>query len=199
MSIFDNLHLSIFFCSPKLLLIGAIFHSKCREMSSLTPQLNQICRLGIHVISIKKWKGFLTLSWQRSLSHRNQSIDLLCKSMEWFLYDNGFRHERVKANLASSPIFNCCTDAETTDKNSNVSHNHHLLDYGVCSFCMGTNANLSLLFGKIMRAIFQIHFFLHLLLFMITYSDFFQWSPYCFNVFLRSWDNASLWSFFIHV
>ena len=35
----------------------------------------------------------LTLSGQRSLSYRNQSIDLLCKSMEWFLYDNGLCHE----------------------------------------------------------------------------------------------------------
>ena len=30
------------------------------------------------------------------LSYRNQSIDLLCKSMDWFLYDNGLRYERVK-------------------------------------------------------------------------------------------------------
>ena len=39
----------------------------------------------------------LTLSWQRPLSYRNQSTDLLCKSLDWFLYDNGLRHERVKA------------------------------------------------------------------------------------------------------
>ena len=38
----------------------------------------------------------LTLSWRRPLSYRNQSIYLLRKSMEWFLYDNGLRHERVK-------------------------------------------------------------------------------------------------------
>ena len=31
-----------------------------------------------------------------SLSYRNQSIDLLCKSMDWLLYDKGLRHERVK-------------------------------------------------------------------------------------------------------
>ena len=37
----------------------------------------------------------LTLSWRRPLSYRNQSIDLLCKSMDWFLYDNGLCHERV--------------------------------------------------------------------------------------------------------
>ena len=38
----------------------------------------------------------LTLSRRRTLSYRNQSIDLLRKSMDWFLYDNGLRHERVK-------------------------------------------------------------------------------------------------------
>ena len=27
---------------------------------------------------------------------RNQSIDMLRKLMDWFLYDNGLRHERVK-------------------------------------------------------------------------------------------------------
>ena len=37
----------------------------------------------------------LTLSWWRPLSYRNQSTDLLRKSMDWFLYDNGLRHERV--------------------------------------------------------------------------------------------------------
>ena len=29
-----------------------------------------------------------------SLSYRNQSIDLLCKSMDWFLYVSALRHER---------------------------------------------------------------------------------------------------------
>ena len=38
----------------------------------------------------------LTLSWRRPLSYRNQSIDLQSKSIDWFLYDNGLRHERVK-------------------------------------------------------------------------------------------------------
>ena len=37
----------------------------------------------------------LTLSRRRPLSYRNQSIDLLCKSMDWFLYNNYPRHERV--------------------------------------------------------------------------------------------------------
>ena len=38
----------------------------------------------------------LTLSWQRLWSYRNQSVDLLRKSMDQFLHDNDFRHERVK-------------------------------------------------------------------------------------------------------
>ena len=29
------------------------------------------------------------------LAYRNQSTDLLFKSMDWFLYDNDLRHERV--------------------------------------------------------------------------------------------------------
>ena len=38
----------------------------------------------------------LTLSGRRPLSYRNQSIDLLHKLIDWFLYDNGLRHERIK-------------------------------------------------------------------------------------------------------
>ena len=41
-----------------------------------------------------------TLSWRRSLSYRNQSIDLLWKLMDWFLYDRDLRHERVKRNFS---------------------------------------------------------------------------------------------------
>ena len=35
----------------------------------------------------------LTLSWRRSLSCRNHSIDLLCKSIDWFLYERDLRHK----------------------------------------------------------------------------------------------------------
>ena len=51
----------------------------------------------------------LTLSWRRPLSYRNQSIDLLCKSMDWFLYNNGLRHERVKDSLESLLNTNYCS------------------------------------------------------------------------------------------
>ena len=30
------------------------------------------------------------------VSYRNQYIDLICKSMDWFLYDRDLRHERGK-------------------------------------------------------------------------------------------------------
>ena len=46
---------------------------------------------------IYSWiRKHLTFSWRSYLSYRNQSIDLLCKSTDWFLYDRDLRHERVK-------------------------------------------------------------------------------------------------------
>ena len=47
----------------------------------------------------------LTLSWRGPLSYRNQSTDLLHKSMDWFLYDNGPRHERVKLLNQAHPVY----------------------------------------------------------------------------------------------
>ena len=38
----------------------------------------------------------LTLPWGNSLLYRNHYIDLLCKSMKWFLYYKDLRNERVK-------------------------------------------------------------------------------------------------------
>ena len=43
----------------------------------------------------KKKRFSLTLSWQKFLTHRNQSIDLQIKLMDWFLYDRDICHERV--------------------------------------------------------------------------------------------------------
>ena len=53
----------------------------------------------------------LTLSWRRPLTYRNKSIDLQSKSMDWFLYDNDLRHERVECNLVwylDSTVIYCC-------------------------------------------------------------------------------------------
>ena len=36
-------------------------------------------------------------------SYRNQSIDLLCKSKDWFLYDKDLRQERVN-KLKKKPV-----------------------------------------------------------------------------------------------
>ena len=40
---------------------------------------------------------YLTLSRRRPLSNRNQSIDLLGKSMDWFLYNNSLHLKRAKS------------------------------------------------------------------------------------------------------
>ena len=40
----------------------------------------------------------LPLPRQNSALYRNQSTDLLCKSMEWFQYDCDPSHERVKSS-----------------------------------------------------------------------------------------------------
>ena len=61
----------------------------------------------VSVVIFMWWIGYssvlnLTLSWRRPLSYRNQSIDLLRKSMDWFLHDNGPRHERVKTGTTAS-------------------------------------------------------------------------------------------------
>ena len=53
----------------------------------------------------------LTLSWRRSLTCRNKSIDLLCKWMGWFLYDRGLRHERVKRYFQPRPLLAVLTIA----------------------------------------------------------------------------------------
>ena len=46
----------------------------------------------------------LILSRRRPLSYRNQSIDLLPKSMDWFLYDNSLHHKTVKCITYSGII-----------------------------------------------------------------------------------------------
>ena len=43
--------------------------------------------------------GTLTLSRRSSLSYRNQSPDLLCKSMDWVLYERKLRHKGVNLIL----------------------------------------------------------------------------------------------------
>ena len=49
--------------------------------------------------SVRVTKFVLTLPWRWPLPYKNYSIDLQSKSMEWFLYDNDLRHERVNLVL----------------------------------------------------------------------------------------------------
>ena len=59
------------------------------------------------IIQNKDFHEFvLTLSWRRPLSYRNQSIDLQSKSMDFLLYDNGLRHERVNRIAQKSNSLN---------------------------------------------------------------------------------------------
>ena len=63
---------------------------------------------------LKKWwvqaraiyHCILTFWWRGSLSYKNQSVDLICKSMEWFLHDRDLGHKRVKRVSTQSPVLN---------------------------------------------------------------------------------------------
>ena len=77
----------------------------------------------------------LTLSWRRPLSYRNQSIDLQGKLMDWFLYDNGLHHERVK-NWCAIPFLKIqkknsrfvetlnCSPASSKDSRCKIANNY---------------------------------------------------------------------------
>ena len=62
----------------------------------------------------------LTLSWRRPLSYRNQSTDLRSKSMDWFLYDNGLRYERVNNYVLSSLMTWYCSTCFTRFQTSMI-------------------------------------------------------------------------------
>ena len=61
----------------------------------------RIMHYNTHQMTPGVWwmKRVLSFSWWRSLLYRNQSIDLQNKSMDWFLFDRNFHHERVNALL----------------------------------------------------------------------------------------------------
>ena len=59
-------------------------------------QLNKLLWILRKYVFKNKINFCLTLSWRRPILYRNQSIDLRSKSMDWFLYDIGLRHERDK-------------------------------------------------------------------------------------------------------
>ena len=87
-------HISIFELR-KLIILSIILIRKTSMffLIFITVPLNSA--LGIDFRNLKVSRPFVTLSRQRSLSYRNQSIYLLSKSLDWFLYDTDLRHERV--------------------------------------------------------------------------------------------------------
>ena len=68
----------------------------CHDLSSWSVMMTQRCVISKQLEFIfRKSSKILTLSCRRPWSYRNQSIDLQSKSIDWFLYDNGLRYERV--------------------------------------------------------------------------------------------------------
>ena len=65
------------------------FTATNEDIALLKEHLNQN-RIAFYVLEL------LAFSWRRALSFRNQTIDLLSKSMDWFLCDRDLRHQRVK-------------------------------------------------------------------------------------------------------
>ena len=47
--------------------------------------------------------SFFILLWRRSLSYRSQCHDLICKSLDWFLYNKNLRPERVNTGMVGVP------------------------------------------------------------------------------------------------
>ena len=67
----------------------------CSKVSKSFLRKGQFC-LVIDFVKVGRLHCKLALLWRRYLSYRNQSINLLYKSRDWFLYDRDLRHERVK-------------------------------------------------------------------------------------------------------
>ena len=73
--------------------------SKCQNNNILIIMLNFVQNKTVVWTLESVWSSIwlsLTCSWRRSLSYRNQSINLLCKLMDWFLYDR--EHWSLKVN-----------------------------------------------------------------------------------------------------
>ena len=77
----------------------------------------------------------LTLSRRRPLSYRNQSIDLRNKTMDWFLYDNGLRLERVKCEgaITESELLKPLTSVnnDKSSVNDNITKEFYIKFWGV--------------------------------------------------------------------
>ena len=83
--------------------MGRFLTCLCIELNFCHHKLGLNPSLKFSVIFHQISSGFLlTLSWRRPISYRNQSADLLCKSMDWFLYDDGLQHEGVNQIISEA-------------------------------------------------------------------------------------------------
>ena len=83
------------------------------EMFSKRLNFDMQCKIIFTTFEVWVWQGFyLILSWWRPLSYRNQSTELQSKSMDWFLYDSGLRHERVRSLIFQNCLDIVCTSLE---------------------------------------------------------------------------------------
>ena len=89
-----------------------IFHTFFLVLLLLTLNKYMVAGLLIHFKPLIHFYTPLTLSWWRAVSYRKQSTDLLCKSMDWFLYDIGPRHERVNIRRPSFQMFSGSIEIE---------------------------------------------------------------------------------------
>ena len=74
----------------RLLLQSASGITKCDSCYKVRRNNVSLINFENERLNIMIYRSSLTLSWRRPLSYRNQT------KPDWFLYDNGLRHERVK-------------------------------------------------------------------------------------------------------
>ena len=93
------LRVKVFTCN--ILIEYSVVHPEWTLKHDYSTKIRTLFFLDFHSVRHFRFRptlfSCLTISWRRPLSYRNQFTDLRCKSMDWFLYDSGFRHERVKS------------------------------------------------------------------------------------------------------
>ena len=107
LSSFDTADVVNYFIGIKLVSTGILnkYFLKLLMMLLKSSEVTQRTEKNYHFplkLGSQRQKLILTHSWWRSLSHRNQSIDLQTKSMDSFLYNRDLRRERF--NVCSSFI-----------------------------------------------------------------------------------------------
>ena len=107
LSSFDTADVVNYFIGIKLVSKGILnkYFLKLLTMLLKSSEVTQRTEKNYHFplkLGSQRQKLILTHSWRRSLSYRNQSIDLQTKSMDSFLYNRDLRRERF--NVCSSFI-----------------------------------------------------------------------------------------------